>query len=247
MKSMRIALAATVALCAVCVVQGPARAQVIVNDPAAIVQLLKSYTQELKGYATQLQQLQQEVQTAQYEMSTFNSLVQNPNLGTAMALMNQAGLGSTLPISPYAVQGLINGQGGISGTLGALSTLANSSFNTNLVYSCTDNSWQCQQQKNTANGLAGSQSVALNALQTLQSHVPILASIRTQLATATAPAQRENAMAALQTEEAWTAEQGNQLMAANILVSTQARVRQEQAQERLNQSIDHVLASMPQQ
>src|ERR1700749_373057 len=92
-------------------------AQAPVIDVSAIKQLFQNYQQELKSYATQLQELEQVAQQVQWAASTFNSFVQSPNLATAMVLMNQVGIGDPLPVSPYTIQSLINGQGGISGTL----------------------------------------------------------------------------------------------------------------------------------
>jgi hypothetical protein len=199
----------------------------------------------LKQYAAQLQQLQQEVQTAETTFQMLNSFVQNPNLGTAVGLMNLAGLGSALPVNPYSLQSLINGTGGLNNMLGSLSGLTNSTFNTNLVYSCTDSSWACQQQKQNATGLAGSQGVGMQEIQTLAAHIPILQAIRDQLASATTPAQRDNAMAALQTENAWATEEGNRLMAVNVLIESQRDIRNEQDNEKLQKDLQITINSIP--
>jgi hypothetical protein len=88
------------------------RAEVPVIDVSSIAQQLQAYIQDLKNYAVYLQQLQAVVQQVQWATSTFNSLVQNPNLGAAMALMNELGVSDPLPINPGAITGLINGSGG---------------------------------------------------------------------------------------------------------------------------------------
>lgn len=240
MKRRLIAASLATVLCA-----PVAHAQVPVTDSGSLIQQLKAYVQDLKGYATQLQQLQQEVQTAETTFQMLNSFVQNPSLGTAMGLMQFAGLGSAIPINPYSVQSLINGQGGLNGTLGSLSGLVNGSFNTNAVYTCTNTSWACQQQQQNANGLAGQQGIGMNAIQTLAAHLPVLQSIREQLATATTPAQRDNAMAALQTENAWATQEGNRLMAANILIESERDIRNERNNEKLQQDLQATISSIP--
>lgn len=224
---------------------GVADAQVAVQDNASLFQSLKSYATELKSYAVALQQLQQQVQTAESTFQTVQGLIQNPSIGTAMALMGRTGLSSALPLNPYSVQSLVSGTGGLSSKFGALSGLTNSSFNSNLIYSCTDSSWACQQQKQNAVGLAGQQGIGLASIQSLAEHQPILQALRDRLATSNTPAERENVMAALQTESAWTAQEGNRLMAANILISSQKDVRDQQASEKLSKDIQSTLDSMP--
>lgn len=220
-----------------CLLFTPAWGQIATIDNSNLIQNIKTYVQDLKSYATQLSQLQQEVQTAETTYQMLNSFVQNPNLGTAMGLMNAAGLGSALPINPYSVQSLVNGAGGLNGTLGSLSGLLNSSFNTNTVFTCTNQSWACQQQQQNAIGLAGAQGIGMQEIQTLTTHLGILQALRLQLETAQTPAQRENAMAALQTENAWAVEEGNRLMAANVLIESERDVRAQQDNEKLQKDL----------
>ena len=221
---------------------GSAMSQVPVTDAGSLFQQIRSYVQELKSYGSQLQQLQQEIQTAESTFQTLNSLVQNPSLGGAMGLMNRAGLGSALPLNPYSVQSLVSGSSGLSGRLGALSGLTNSSFNSNLIYSCTDNSWACEQQKRNAVALAGHQGIGMASIQSLADHVPVLQALRDRLATSNTPAERENAIAALQTESAWAQQEGNRLMAANILISSQKDIRDQQANEKLSKDLESSMA-----
>ena len=92
----------------------PAQAQLAVIDNSNLVAQAKNLLQELKSYATQLQQLEQEIQQVTWLATTAQSMIQNPNLGSVMALMGQLGLTNDLPINPNAVMGLISGYGGIS-------------------------------------------------------------------------------------------------------------------------------------
>ena len=118
------------------VLSGPVRAQVIVNDPASLIQQVKAFVQENKKYLLQLQELEREAQTAISTGQMVAGMIQHPNLGAAMGLMNMAGLGSVLPVSPYAVQGLIAGHNNIRGIPSQLSGLINGSFGGNTVYTC---------------------------------------------------------------------------------------------------------------
>lgn len=213
-------------------------------DAAALAQALKSYAQEAASYARQGAQLLEAEKTVQWQIQQFQAFVMSPNLGAALGLMNQAGLGSSLPLNPTAIQGLLSGYGGISSKLGALSSLSNSSFNANTVYTCQDQSWQCQQQRANANGIAGAQGVGMTALQDIAAHIPIMQALRQNLASATTPAQRENAMAALQTEQLWAEQESNQLQSASLIYAAQRDARQERDDEALSQSFESDLKEL---
>lgn len=219
-----------------------AQAQIPVTDGAANLQLIKTYLQDLKGYATQLQQLQQEVQTAMATVQTVESLVQNPNLGTAMTLMSRVGITNPLPLNPYAVQGLISGRTSPAGLPTLLSSLVTTQGTTNSIYTCTNGSWACEQQIAAARGIAGSQGIALGIIQQLSDHIPVLQALRDNLATATTPAQRENAMAAIQSEQVWTANAAAQMQSAMMLAAAERDNRAQREDELITQSIENELA-----
>jgi hypothetical protein len=151
---------------ALVIVPRPAGAIVLVEDIPAITQQIKSLAQDLKAYEVYVQQLQQAVQQVEWASSTFESLVAHPSLPSAMAAMGMAGIENPLPVSPYAVQGLISGYGGAGGLsaitsrLGALGGLVNSSYSANHIYTPTDNTYASQQLQNGATGVAGAQGIA---------------------------------------------------------------------------------------
>ena len=159
----RSLLGATAAIALLATVySAPARADLPVIDFAALGEWVQSIAADAKAYALQLQQYLTQVkqyvgeelswvtQASQYatqlqqyanELQMYLNFVHNPNLGTAMGLLSSAGLGSSLPVNPYAVLGLVNGleygQGGlpeISGILGSLSGLVSRSYATAHVY-----------------------------------------------------------------------------------------------------------------
>lgn len=203
---------------------------------------IKSIMQEIKAYSTQLQQLQTAVQQVMWATQTYQSLVAHPNLGSAMGLMGTLGIQDPLPVNPYAVQGLLNGSGGISGSLGALSSLANTSWAQNHVYTPTDGSWASQSMINNANGIAGSQAVAMQVYQQMGQHFAVADSLRQDLLNATTPAERESAMAQLQAEQTWTQNANGQLQAALVLASSEQASRGQQDNERLSMDFDQTLA-----
>ena len=227
-------------------ITGPrAEAQIPVTDVASLAQQIKGYLQDLKNYATQLQQLQQEVQQVQWLISTYQSFVHDPSLGGAMALLNQVGIDNPLPVNPYAIQTLLNGQEGISGTLGALSTLSNSSFSTNHVYSPSDGSWASQQLNANGNGIAGAQGMALQIFQQVSTHYPVIQALRQRLLAATTPKDVADAQAQIGAEQAWEQNASVQLQSVALLNTAQAQSSQQRQNEKLDQDIDAVLQAAP--
>jgi hypothetical protein len=237
---MRRTLLAAVA--AFALLRGRAHAMITVIDPTEIGQTINLLKQQIQAYSVQLQQLQQAAQQVEWTVNTFNSLVAHPNLGAVMGLMNQLGIQDPLPVDPYTVQGLINGSGGINGALGMLSTLSNSSWSANHVYTPTDGSWQSQQMIANANGIAGAQGIAQQVYQQMGQHFAVLGGLRNDLLAATTPAEREHVMGQIQAEQAWTQNAQGQLQAANIMLVSQHYSQVQQENENMERAIDQTLA-----
>jgi conjugal transfer/entry exclusion protein len=237
---MRRTLLAAVA--AFALFSGRAHAMITVIDPTEIGQTINLLKQQIQSYATQLQQLQQAAMQVEWTVNTFNSLVEHPNLGAVLGMMNQLGVNDPLPVDPYALQGLINGSGGINGALGMLSTLSNSSWNANHVYTPTDGSWQSQQMIANANGIAGAQGIAQQVYQQMGQHFAVISGLRQDLLAATTPAQREHVMGQIQAEQAWTQNAQGQLQAANIMLVSQHYSQVQQENENMERAIDRTLA-----
>ncbi len=168
-----------------------------------------------------------------------------------MALMNMVGIENPLPINPYAVQSLVSGYGGmnsvsgLTGKLNSLNGLVTDSYSADRVYACDDGSYACARQQQVATSNAGIKGLTSQIYQQLTEHIPVLQSLRTQLGTASDPAQREHIMAQLAIENTWTANAQGQLQTVTALASAQENVLRAQDSERVNQSIDRLLASAP--
>jgi type IV secretion system protein VirB5 len=219
-----------------------AQAQVPTVDVAAIKQLFQQYSTQLKQLATEAQQLETAGQQLGWAINTFNSLVDHPNLATAMGLLNQLGISDPLPVNPYAVQSLINGQGGIPGGLGALSTLANAAATTNHVYTPTDNTWASQQLTANANGIAGGQGIAQQVYQQIAARFPVLQALQRDALTATTPAEREHVANQIAAEQAWAQNAQGQLQSAGILMAAERDNREQRIDEHLTQSADNQIS-----
>jgi hypothetical protein len=242
---------------------GTAHAQVSVIDWAGLVQAVKDYevqlqqqiteTKQLIGdelsWATQAQQYTMQGQQYLTEATQLAGFIHDPNLGAAMGLLNMAGLGSTMPVSPYAVMGVVNGvqygAGGlpqIQGILGSLSALSGTAYSANHVYTPTDGSWTSQQIIANANTIAGTQGTALTSYQDLQTHAAAFQALRDHLNDATTPKQVQDAQAEIALEDTWTVNEQAKLTATQLAYQAQQASRVQQANEQLQQAIDADLA-----
>jgi hypothetical protein len=238
MKRLRMAC---LAAAAVLYVQ-PAGALIVVEDPASILQQVKGYLQEIKGYALQAQQYGTQVQQLTTEVEQLNGFIHEPSLGGVLGLMNQAGLGNSLPINPYALQSLTSGTTGLVGKLSALGNLANSSYSQNHVYSPTDNGFASQQLIANGNAIAGTQGAAQAVYADMRSHMPVLQALRDRLATARTPKDVADAQAEVAVEIAWIHSTNAQLAALQINYSAQRDAQVQRENEAMDQGIDDFLA-----
>lgn len=206
---------------------------------------VKQYVGEQLSWAVQAQQYAMQAQQYATEAAQLLAFVHNPALGQAMGLLNMAGLGSSMPVSPYAVMGLVNGTafGGngipnIAGIFAPLAALSNTAYATNHVYSPTDGSWNSQQLINSGNAISGTQGTALASYQQLQNHEPAMQALRDRLATATTPKDVQDAQAQTELESLWTANQNASLTALAITNQTQDAARVQRDNEGLDKGID---------
>jgi hypothetical protein len=215
-----------------------------VIDAASVLQEAKTTLQEAKNYLLQAQQYATQVQQYATEVQQYMAFVHDPSLGSAVGLMNQAGLSNDLPINPMAVQSLTSGYNslsslsGILGRLSQLNGLVNSSFTNNHVYTCADQSYACQQLNANGNGLAGTQGGALVVYQDLRNHLPIIQALRDRLATATTPKDVQDAQAQLQAETLWTNNLQAELASLSINAGAQREWRAQRDNEALDRGID---------
>jgi hypothetical protein len=237
------------AVCFVVGIGGPAQAQIAVDSLTADFNAVKDLAGQAKAFALQAQQYVTEAQQLAQLVSTFNAFVQNPSLGAALGLMNSTGLGNDLPINPAGLMSLTSGYSMSLANLGAkltaLSSLSNASYNQNHVYTCTDQSWACQQEQQRGFALAGASGVAQAAYQDLRNHMPVIQALRDQASTATTPAQRENVALALQSETAWNNNLAAQIQAAEMQAKSDEGSLAQQDNEKISQSIQSTIAAIP--
>ena len=166
-----------------------------------------------------------------------------------MGLMHMSGLSNDLPVNPYALMGLTSGYsmsfGALTSKLALLNGLANTSYDQNHVYDCTDDSIACQEQKRRAYGLAGVSAIATSAFADLRTHMATLEGLRAEAATADTPAERENIQIAIQTEQAWHQNLMGQIEAASMQATVQTQVDDQRAREATSQAYQRAIDSIP--
>lgn len=221
----------------------------LVHDPASILTQAKQLAQQAKAYLVQAQQYATQVQQYSTEIQQLQNFVHNPNLGAAMGLMNQAGLGSSLPINPYALESLTGGYSslsslsGVLGKLSQLNSLVTTNYTANHIYSPNDGSFASEQLIDNGNAIAGVQGGAQSAYEDLRNHLPVIQALRDRLATANDMKDVADAQAQLAVETAWTQNLQSEVTAMQVNYLAGKDARQQRDGEALDQSIDNYLAS----
>ncbi len=225
-----------------------AHAQIAVDSLTADLNAVKDLAGQAKSYALQAQQYVTEAQQLAQLVQQYNAFVQNPSLGAALGLMGQTGLGNDLPVNPAGLMGLTSGYSmslsNLGAKLSALSSLSTASYNQNHIFTCTNQSWTCQQQQQRGYGLAGSSGIAQSAYQDLRDHMPVIQALRDQAATAT-PAQRENVALALQSETAWNNNLAAQINAAEMQANSDDAALAQRDNEKTSQYVEATMSAIP--
>lgn len=208
---------------------------VTVFDPTNLEEWVSSLSTQAKQYYLQGQQ-------AMTEATQLASFVRTPNLGRAMGLMNNAGLGSSLPVNPQAVASLVNSfsGGGIQGALGALSGFASTAYSKNHIYSPTDGSWNSQQMIANGNNIAGAQGAYQATYADLQTHLATYNSLRQHLTTLTTPKDVQDTQAQIALEQAWISNETAQMNAVQASFQTQQASAAQRDDETIAQSFDNL-------
>jgi hypothetical protein len=258
MKRIFLAGACLPALC------GTAHAQVSVIDFSSIAQQVKEYTLDLQrqltetkeligdqlSWATQAQQYATQGQQYLTEVTQLEAFVHAPNLGGAMGLLNQAGLGNSLPVNPYSVMGLVNGASyraaglpQIQGVLSSLSGFSSSAYTANHVYTPTDGTWDSTQTIARANSIAGYQGAAQASVADYQAHQAAFQALEARLQTATAPKDVQDIQAQIALQQTWFANEAGQMQAVTAAYQAQRDSDVQKDNEMLDKSFDDFINS----
>jgi hypothetical protein len=208
----------------------------------------KQYVGEQLSWAVQAQQYAMQGQQYVTEAQQLYALAHNPSLGGAMYALNQAGLGSSLPVDPYTMMSLTRGSGlrggipNIGGILAPLASLARSSYDANHIYTPTDGGWNSQQLIANADANAAQQATAMAAYDDLQRHARAMTAIRARLLTASTPKDVQDLQAQLALEQLYVANAHASLQAVQVTQVAQNDSRAQRDNESLDKGIDSFLA-----
>lgn len=233
---VRASLLASVAFAA------PARAQLSVTDPGSyIIQNLgiANQVKELASWAKQLAQME-----AQYQqlVMTYEALAHVTDLGSAVGALGMLGIRNPLPLNPYAVQGLLNGTGGVGGMSANIGGLYTGTLSGNQVYQVKTDTWIGQELNRNGSGIAGGQSLAMELYRAAADRMTHLDNLRGQIADASDPSVRESLIAQIGAEQTAISNQQVQATVLGNYMQSQFASQQQRVQERRQQEIDQVLA-----
>jgi hypothetical protein len=173
--------------------------------------------------------------------TVWNAATRVTDLGSAVGLLGVMGIQNPLPVNAYSMQALLNGTGGLQGTMASLSGLVNSTATTNQVYRVQGGNFAQDEMIRRASALSGSQAVAMQLHDSAAQRSPLLAQLQARLNTAADPTEREALMVRLQAETAQIQNQQVQAQAAASYQAAQAQVDQLRQEERLQKSLDEAL------
>ena len=234
---MRRALLASIAWCAMAM---PANAQWAVIDPAHIAQSVYNHGEAIVQWGTQhantARQISGDIQRLQMLVATFESLTRVTDLGTAIGFLSTLGIRMPLGVSPYAVQGLMNGTGGPSGMLSNVSGLFSGSLAANRVFETPGETWMQEQVNQQGMALSGIQAVALQLYQSAADRIPLLQNLQDRINDAPDPSEREALIARFAAEQNYAAQQQQQVSSLGIFAQAQTALGEQRQQERAQQS-----------
>lgn len=244
---MRIAQTLSGALFAV-MLAGSASAQVATlclnceSEPSALARWGQQLRDNTVGLRQGLQTVQNGVQQVQQLQATYHAVTGITDFGSAVGALGYIGIQNPLPISPWAAQGLISGQGGATGMLSNLSGLYTGTHATSQVYRVPGESWIGREVNNNSAGLAGAQAASMQLYQSAAQRVPLLNQLQARINTAETQKEREALIARLSAEQAYIQNANVQASTLANMAQAQAGMREQRREERIHQSIDEFLA-----
>lgn len=207
-------------------------------------------TTQLASWAAQArsvgQQIQQATMTLQQLQATYAAFTGVRDLGSAMSALGMVGIQNPLPISPYAVQGLISGSGGMSGIGGNLGSLFTGSYASNSVYTPTGTDWRATEMVRNAASLAGIQALAQRGYQAASDRLTQLAGLQARQSIASDPKEVQDLQLAVARVQADAASQQQQIQSLAMMTQIQERVMQQRDAEHRRMETDQLIAYLRQ-
>lgn len=235
----RALLGAACALSFVAAGTVPAAAQLAVVDKASILGRAIEHGETIARWGQQAEHMMQQIRRAE---AAYDAVTGVRDLGSAVQAMGVLGIRNPLPVNPYAVQGLLNGTGGVSGMTSNLSGLFTGTLGQNRVYESQGGSWIEQEINRNGSGLAGAQAVSLQLYASAAERMQHMDALRGRIDTADDPATRDSLIAQFAAENGAIQNQALQAQALGNFMQAQIALQGQRVQERRVQEIDGILA-----
>lgn len=187
-------------------------------------------------------QIQQQIAQLQQLQATYEAMTRVTDFGSAVGALSSLGIQNPFGVNPYAVQGLLNGTGGPTGMIGNVGSLFGGAQAANRIYETPGDTWLNQQINRNGGGIAGAQAMAMQLMQSAGERVPLLNELQLRINTAADPSEREGLIARFAAEQTYIQNASVQAQALENYMTAQFQSREQQREERLQQSIDEVLA-----
>jgi len=223
----------------------PAHAVFGVGDTTWCLNCTTEYSEVFREIARAAQvakQLATAEQQAQTALNTYRSFTGVRDLGSAMSALNLLGVQNPFPVDAYALQGILNGQGGSTGMLANLQGLYTGTYASNQVFLPSSPNWVDQQRIAMARGMAGQQALALNAYRASGDRLTSYAGARARLGTASDPAEVAQIQASVAIANGEQAAQNQQLLATYVAAQAQREITQQRDQQHESQCITQLIS-----
>lgn len=219
---------------------GPAEAQGLpVYDNANLLDRAMQHVETLAKWGQQADHMMQQIRRAE---AAYNAATGVRDLGTAVQAMGVLGIRNPLPVNPYAVQGLLQGTGGVGGMSSNLGNLFTGSLGQNRVYETQGESWIEREINRNGSGLAGAQALSLQLYQSAAERMGLLDALRGRIDTADDPATRDSLIAQFAAENGAIQNQALQAAALGNFMQAQIALQPQRIQERRAQEVNEIMA-----
>lgn len=242
---MKSVLLAGVAALALALPPREARAQFCANCTQEVTEVIREGKRALevaKQIGQGAQMIGQGVQQIQIARNTFDAFTNIHDLGSAVHAFGLVGIQNPLPISPYALQNLLNGTGGTQGMISNMSNLHTGASSANTRFQVPLTHWAGAFLMEQVSGVSGSQAASLQLHQTAAERANHIQALQAQIAlNAGNPAAQASLANQLAAYQAQTQNQSVQAAA----VANYSAMRREAAElireQRLQQSFEEIL------
>jgi type IV secretion system protein VirB5 len=167
------------------------------------------------------------------------------DLASAVSALGVLGIQNPLPVNVYAVQGLLQGTGGVQGMFNQIPGLFNTNFANSHVYTPTGTSFESTTLiPRAATSIAGTQALAGQLYQSMSDRLNAMVSLQARIGSGDLK-DAADINARLTAEQAYIQAQLTQATTLAMMQKAAFEDIQQQREEKRQQDIDAVIAANP--